>query len=164
MTNEVLEREISFSRDLLKGKIAEVIFEQMFRDCGKFTILPFGYEKTVPEVAQYQHLVEVQRVLDNIRHAPDFIVITQNRSQVYLVEVKYRKSTTSHEIKTIADQIREHWDIAWIFLATPEGFFFDSINRVIASGGKIPELPDSWIDAQTQARYRTLLNEFEKKS
>lgn len=63
-----LDKEISFSRDLLKGKIAEVIFEQMFRDCGKFTILSFGYEKTVPEVA-HQHVVEVQQVLENIRHA-----------------------------------------------------------------------------------------------
>ncbi|MDE2096048.1 MAG: hypothetical protein KGL39_02265 [Patescibacteria group bacterium] len=51
LMGQSLDKEISFFRDLLKGKIAEVIFEQMFRDCGKFTILPFGYEKTVPEVA-----------------------------------------------------------------------------------------------------------------
>ena len=159
-----LDKEISFSRDLLKGKIAEVIFEQMFRDCGKFTILPFGYEKTVPEVAQYQHVVEVQQVLENLRHAPDFIIITQDRSQVYLIEVKYRHSTSPQEIKTIAEQVREHWNVAWLFLATPEGFFFDAINRVIASGGKIPPLATSWIDAEAQKHYLSLLMEFEKKS
>ena len=164
MENRSLDKEISFSRELLKGKIAEVIFEQMFRDCGKFTVLPFGYENTVPEVAQYQHLVEVQKVLDNIRHAPDFIIITQDRVQVYLVEVKYRRSTTPEDVKAIAEKVRERWDVAWLFLATPEGFFFDAINRVINSGGKIPPLANSWIDERTQARYRTLLNEFERKS
>ncbi len=158
------DKEISFSRELLKGKIAEVIFEQMFRECGKFTILPFGYEKTVPEVAQYQHVVEVQQVLDNIRHAPDFILITQDRSQVYLVEVKYRHLILEQDIKAIAEQVRQHWEVAWLFLATPQGFFFDSINRVIASGGKIPPLPNSWIDSETQKHYLSLLMEFEKKS
>jgi hypothetical protein len=157
-----IEKEIAFSRDLLKGKIAEVIFEQMFRDCGKFTILPFGYEKTVPEVAQYQHIVEVQKVLDNIRHAPDFIIITQNRSQVYLVEVKYRRTISPRDIKAIAGQVREHWDVAWLFLATPKGFYFDAINRIITSGGKIPPLSGSWIDAEKQKHYLSLLMEFEK--
>lgn len=159
-----IDKEISFSRDLLKGKIAEVIFEQMFRDCGKFTILPFGYEKTVPEVAQYQHVLEVQQVLDNIRHAPDFIIINQDRTQVYLVEIKYRHTTSPQEIKKIAEQVREHWTVAWLFLATPEGFYFDPINRIIASGGKIPPLAPSWIDANTQKHYLSLLMEFEKKS
>jgi hypothetical protein len=159
-----IDREISFSRDLLKGKIAEVIFEQMFRDCGKFTILPFGYEKTVPEVAQYQHILEVQQVLDNIRHAPDFIIINQDRTQVYLVEIKYRSTTSPHDIKKIAEQVREHWTVAWLFLATPEGFYFDAINRVIASGGKIPPLSGSWIDTDTQKHYLSLMMEFEKKS
>jgi hypothetical protein len=164
MESKTLDKDILFSRELLKGKIAEVIFEQMFRDCGKFTVLPFGYENTVPEVAQYQHLVEVQKVLDNIRHSPDFIIITQDRAQVYLIEVKYRRLATPQDIKAIAEKVRERWDIAWLFLATPEGFYFDSINRIINSGGNIPPLSYSWIDEQTQARYRTLLNEFERKS
>jgi hypothetical protein len=159
-----IEKEISFSRDLLKGKIAEVIFEQMFRDCGKFTILPFGYEKTVPEVAQYAHILEVKKVLDNIRHAPDFIIITQDRSQIYLVEVKYRSNLSSRDIKAVAEKIRERWDVAWLFVATPQGFFFDAINRVISSDGKIPTLSNSWIDTETQKHFLALMMEFEKKS
>jgi hypothetical protein len=162
--NKSIEKEISFSRDLLKGKIAEVIFEQMFRDCGKFTILPFGYEKTVPEVAQYQHILEVKKVLDNIRHAPDFIIITQDRSQIYLVEVKYRSIAKPQDIKAVAEKVRERWDVAWLFLATPQGFYFDAINRVITSNGNIPPLSASWIDAETQKHFLSLMMEFEKKS
>lgn len=33
-----------FVKDLIKGKVAEIIFEQMFRESGKFTILHSGYE------------------------------------------------------------------------------------------------------------------------
>jgi len=163
MENKTLDKEISFSRELLKGKIAEVVFEQMFRDCKKFTVLPFGYEKIVPEVAQYQHLLEVKQVLENIRHAPDFIIITQDRAQVYLVEVKYRTDITAEGMVAAAEQIRKHWDMAWLFLATPDGFFFDSINRIINSGGKIAPLSGMWIDTRMQSYYLSLMMEFEKK-
>ena len=45
-----------FSHELIKGKIAELIFEMMFREAGRFTS-SFGYEYTLPEIAQYQHLL-----------------------------------------------------------------------------------------------------------
>ena len=67
------------------------------------------------------------------------------------------------EIKAIAEQVREHWNIAWLFIASPQGFFFDTINRVITSGGKMLQLPTSWIDSDIQKRYLSLLMEFEKK-
>jgi hypothetical protein len=37
-----------FIKDLVKGKIAEIIFEQMFRESGRYTILHSGYEYTLP--------------------------------------------------------------------------------------------------------------------
>jgi hypothetical protein len=81
--------QLNFTRNLLKGKIAETIFEQMFRRLGKFDIVPLGYEHTTPELAQYQHLNHVKQVLDNIRNVPDFALVSQNKGSVYLVEVKY---------------------------------------------------------------------------
>lgn len=56
-----------FIKDLIKGKIAEIIFEQMFRESARYTILHSGYEYTLPELAQYQHLAEVKAVIENIR-------------------------------------------------------------------------------------------------
>jgi len=46
-----MDKNIDFSRDLIKGRIAEVIFEQMFREQGQYTVIPFGYEQTVPTLA-----------------------------------------------------------------------------------------------------------------
>ena len=34
-------------RNFIKGKIGELVFEEMFRKAGKFTVLPFGYEKNL---------------------------------------------------------------------------------------------------------------------
>jgi hypothetical protein len=48
-----------------------LIFEEMFRKSEEFTVIPFGYEHTTPMLAQYQHILEVKQVLENIRHAPD---------------------------------------------------------------------------------------------
>ena len=80
----------NFSKDVIKGKIAEIIFELMFREAGKYTVIPFGYEKTFPELIQYsKRLPGAQKVIDNIKNAPDFAIISNDRKRIYLVEVKY---------------------------------------------------------------------------
>ena len=79
---------IDFSRNLIKGRIAEVIFEQMIRERGdeeKYTIIPFGYEHTVPTLEQYRHLAEIPKIIDNIAGAPDFILISKDHTRIYLV-------------------------------------------------------------------------------
>jgi hypothetical protein len=44
--------EIYFPRKIIKGKIAEIVFEFMFRSAGEYTVIPFGYEYSHPEIAQ----------------------------------------------------------------------------------------------------------------
>jgi len=39
-------QQINFSEKLIKGRIAETIFEQILRDAGRFTVLAFGYAHT----------------------------------------------------------------------------------------------------------------------
>ena len=41
----------TFIKDLIKGKIAEIIFEQMFRESGRYTILHSGYESDFATVS-----------------------------------------------------------------------------------------------------------------
>ena len=152
--------KIRFSKDLIKGKIAEIVFEQMFRDGGKYTILRFGYEYTTPELAQYQHLVELKDVLQNIRHTPDFILMSQNKKEVYLVEVKYRSNLIPDEINKIAQETLQIWNPSWLFVATPQGFFFEPCNTIANREGKIGELFDKWVSKETQKKYVDLLNHF----
>jgi len=152
-----------FTKELIKGRIAETIFEQMFRESGKFTILRFGYENTSPELAQYQHLLKNKKILDKIRHAPDFLLITQDKTEAYFVEVKYRKTVNAPEIKEIAEQVLRRADPSWLFIASPKGFFFEPCNTILRNNGDIQTLYDKWADSQIQKEYLELLNKFEPK-
>ncbi len=150
-----------FVKHLIKGKIAEIIFEQMFRESGEFTILHSGYEYTLPELAQYQHLTEIKAVIENIRNAPDFILISQDKTQVHLVEVKYRSKENREDLKKIVEETLKVWNPSWLFVASPEGFFFAPCNTVLNKNGKIYSLSENWVKKSVQKEYLNLLNEFE---
>jgi hypothetical protein len=152
-----------FIKHLIKGKIAEIIFEEMFRESGKYTILRSGYEYTLPELAQYQHLTEVKAVMENIRNAPDFVLVSEDKTEVHLVEVKYRASRSREELKKIAEQTLKAWNPCWLFVASPDGFFFEPCNMVASKHGEIGLLFEKWVTLPIQKSYLSLLNEFEPK-
>lgn len=153
---------INFSRRLIEGKITELIFSQMFRASGEFTILPIGYENTSPELAQYQHLVRIQQVLENIRNAPDFALISQDKTEVFLVEVKFRSYLENKYVLPLAEELTKKWDPCYLFIATREKFYFDPCNTIINRNGEIRALEDRWIKAELQKEYLSLLREFIK--
>lgn len=150
----------TFSHKLIKGKIAEIIFEQMFREMNKFTIIPFGYESTLPEIAQNSHRVEYQFVLDQIRTAPDFAIVSHDKTEVFLVEVKYFTSHTDKEIKAIAEKIHRKWKVVWLFVATPQGFYFDSCTKIIKNEGSLTRLDTSWVNQELQDSSLQILKDF----
>lgn len=149
-----------FVSRLIRGKAVECIFEQMFRESGKFTVIPFGYEVTVPEIAQYQYQLKEPRVLDTIRNSPDFILITENRDQDYFVEVKYLDTRNNQDIEKIADSLVKRWNPSYLFIASPDGFFFESAHIIVSLKGKITPLQDNWISALLRKKYLDILNHF----
>jgi len=152
---------IQFSRELIKGRIAEVIFEQMIREEGKYTVIPFGYEHTVPTLAQYREHIDLKRVLENISDAPDFALVSEDKTKLYLVEVKYRKSLDMNDLQQKAAELLQRWNPSWIFVATPSGFYCSPSNTIVANG-VIKELSESWVVRERQNDYLQLLNEFER--
>ena len=154
---------VEFTRELIKGRIAETIFVQMFRESGEYTILRAGYEYTLPELAQYQHLAEVKAVIQNIRNAPDFVLISQDKTKVYLVEVKYCTNREPQKIKGIVEDILKVWNPSYLFVASPDGFFFEPCNTISQNDGKIGELYSNWATKEKQADYLKILKEFEIK-
>ncbi len=156
--------KIEFTKELIKGRIAETIFEQMFRESGKYTILRSGYEYTLPELAQYQHLAEVKAVLENIRNAPDFVLISQDKKEVYLVEVKFCTRRDPSKIKEITDDILKMWNPSWLFIASPDGFFFGPCNEISMKNGQIGELYPKWAEQNIQADYLKILRQFEPRA
>jgi len=147
-------------KNFIKGKITELVFDQMFREAGQFTILPFGYERTLPELAQYSSEVKYKPVLDNVRSAPDFVLISNDKTEVYMVEVKYRTNPSKADLIEIVEKIRDRWESIWIFLATPDGFYFDSCTNVVKKEGEIARLDFGWVPEDIQKKYLELMKEF----
>ena len=153
---------IVFSRDLIKGKITEVVFEQMIRDEGKYTVIPFGYEHTMPTLAQYRDkLAEVSKIIENISDAPDFALISEDKTKLFLVEVKYQKNLDIERLKFYAEKLLERWECPWIFVATPGGFYCGMCDWILKEN-RINELSDNWVAKDQQKEYLKLLNEFER--
>lgn len=151
---------IRFSENLVKGRIAETLFEQMLRDAGGFTILAFGYESVLPELAHRQHDIQAEETMEIIRRAPDFAVINNKTHEVHLIEVKYRMNPKPENILKIARLMHESWKPSYLFLATPEGFYFDKVSVIVENGGVMGRLNYTQITDELQKKYTTLLNKF----
>lgn len=158
------QNKIQFSKELIKGKIAEMIFEQMLRDAGCFTILAFGYENILPELMHRQQDMKTEATMEIIRRAPDFAVINNETHDVTLIEVKYRKSLHPGEALEIANRMHSSWKPAYLFLATPERFYFDKVMTIIKENGWIKPFEHKNIPEQLQQKYLDLLNSFIAKS
>ncbi len=152
---------VDFSRKLIKGRITEVIFEQMIREEERYTVIPFGYEHTTPTLAQYRHISEVPKVIDNISEAPDFALISEDKTKIYLVEVKYQRKFSFQDIKSNCLKLLKRWESPWMFVATPERFYCERCSTIVERGD-INQLPEAWVSTDRQTEYLKLLNEFEK--
>ncbi len=157
------QTKIEFSKELIKGKIAEMIFEQMLRDAGCFTILAFGYENILPELMHRQQDMKTQETMEIIRRAPDFAVINNETHDVTLIEVKYRRNFTSRKVLEIAERMHDSWKPSYLFLATPECFYFDKAITITKEGGKIRPFEHKNIPQELQQKYLGLLNDFMTK-
>ncbi len=149
-----------FSEQLIKGKITEMIFEQMLREAGKFTVLAFGYESILPELMLRQHDMKAEQTMEVIRRAPDFAVINNSTHDVHLIEIKYRKSLNPADILKLATRMYESWKPSYLFVATPNGFYFGKVEDIVKSNGKINLLQHPQISKPLVEKYLKLLNQF----
>lgn len=132
----------------------------MFRETKKFTIIPLGYERTTPMLTEYNRQPHIRKVIENIRTAPDFALITENKQDALLVEVKYRHTFKPNDVLAIISDLYERWDQSFLFLANKDKFYFASCETIIGKNGFIDSLDENWIDRQTQEKYHALLREF----
>lgn len=157
-----MSTNIKFTENLIKGKIAEIVFENMLREAGCFTILHFGYEYILPELARGTDFDRESETAKAVRSAPDFAVINNETKEVRLIEVKYRKILRHDDILKIAQRMSEAWNPSFIFLASKTGFYFDSIHNIIENNGVIKELHHPAISEKLQRKYLDLLNKMEQ--
>lgn len=153
-------KNIYFARSLVKGKIAETIFEQMLREAGVFTVLEFGYEKVIPEILSLRS-TQGDDVVEMLRSAPDFAVIDHSTKKVHLVEVKYQHTINATYVLNAAKRMHKCWNPSYLFIATLEGFYFDEITRIIKNYGAIAPLQTTQVSQELQNNYLKILQDFE---
>ena len=152
--------DIEFAKNLVKGRIAETLFEQMLRKTDYFTLLSFGYEKTLPELTNRQHDISDEETMKILRHAPDFAVIDNRTHEVHLIEVKYRHTYSTSDNLHVATELYKVWKPAYLFLATPEKFYLDSAKNITKNDGHMEQLGHDTIPQETQDEYLGVLNGF----
>lgn len=152
---------IQFTQDLIKGKIAEIIFAQMIRTTGVHTILEFGYANTLPSLAQMHPKSErTTETLEIIKRAPDFTIINHKTKEVHLIEIMFMTELKSALVLRAAKNIEKSWEQAALFIASPGGFYFDHISTIIKNKGEISSFKHKNVSESTQEQYLKVLNEF----
>lgn len=151
-----------FLRGLIKGKVAELIFEEMFREAGKFNVLRLGTEYTLPLLIQAQRTLKLPAMVDDVRHTPDFLLISHDQTEAFFVEVKYRLKPQASDMEGAAAELLKRWHSPWLFLATPTGFYFAPCHAVVKERGEIRPLGERWIAKGLQGEYLRLLQSLHK--
>lgn len=148
-----------FAQNLIKGRIAETIFEQMFQNCGKYTVLRAGYEHIMPEIAQFQGNIKEKEILTVVRNAPDFVLFSKDRKRVEFVEVKYRTTLVFDDVLKWAQTIHDSWPHVHIFIATPVGFYMDRCEEIL-SHQSITPISEEVVSQEMQDEYLEVLRKF----
>lgn len=151
---------IKFTHELIKGKIAEIIFEQMIHNTKGYTILEFGYEKVVQQLAKARKSEDAKAMIEIVRKAPDYAIVNEDTHNVTLVEIKYMAKRTNGKVNAIAKDIEKSWRHAALFIATPDGFFFDQVDTIISNKGVIKPFHHGKIQPKLVEQYLAMLNEF----
>lgn len=134
-------------KNLAKGKFVETVFAEMFRATKDFTVIPFGYENIIPELL-HTGAHENDEALSMLRSAPDFAVIDRQTNNIYLIEIKYLKTLSSTTVLGYAQKMVKSWNPSFLFIASENNFYFDSIKDIIEKKGEIslfkhPSFPES---------------------
>lgn len=148
-----------FPEKLIKGKIVEAIFEQMFRDQGEFEVIRNGYEYKTPELAHNLLSLEHREYINKLRHAPDFILLSLDKKQTFLVEVKFR-SKVNNELVKEAKKLHESYGPCYLFVATHDKFYFQSCANIAEKDTISEELSTTWISKSLQDEYLRVLKSF----
>jgi hypothetical protein len=151
---------MKFTHELIKGKVAEIIFEQMIHNTKGYTVLEFGYEKVVHQLAKAPKSEGAEAMIEIVRKAPDYAIVNEDTHNVTLVEIKYMAQKTNGKVSAIAKDIEKSWRNAALFIATPKGFYFDHVDTIIKNKGVIKPFTHPKIPEKVVTLYVSMLNEF----
>jgi len=108
--------------NVIKGRIAEAIVEELLRACGN-QVYRFGYESIL------QNLVQSGSRFDRhthngeqLRSIPDFVVVTET-GKSFFVEVKFRADPANLLRSRLLKQLKEYWMAKLILVTISKPYF-----------------------------------------
>jgi hypothetical protein len=88
----ISEKESGFIENMIKGRIAETLVEELFTYLG-YSVFRYNMANTVPGVMQLLKGVRSD-VASNLKKMPDLVIQDPNSGNVYFADVKFRKNET----------------------------------------------------------------------
>jgi hypothetical protein len=96
-------KKVDFDYNLIKGRIAESLVEQLFSSLN-FSVFRYGMENTVPGIMKFLKNDNTPAA-KNIKRMPDFIVQDNFSRRVFFIEVKFRKDGKFNKLD---DDFKKH--------------------------------------------------------
>ena len=166
LNNMKEKSDYSFASNVVKGRIAETLVEEMFKK-SDYIVYRFGYEAILENLSQLRQLgreLKDSDTLDKIRSIPDFLVISPKGS-VQLIEVKYSSSGTLQKSKL--NKYAEFWGESRVLLVSPRKPHF-SINYIkdFISTERLFPLEKDWytkIDEKIIDKFSEVVKEYFKE-
>ncbi len=82
------EKELDYRYNVIKGRIAETIVEELFLTLG-YHVFRYGMENSIPGVMKLMKGIRSD-VATDIKRMPDFVIQSDKTHEVFFVEVKFR--------------------------------------------------------------------------
>lgn len=84
------EKDWNFRYNMIKGRIAETLIQELFLSLD-YNVFRYGMENTIPGIMELLKGVKSE-VATEIKRMPDFVIQNPKTSEVFFIEVKFRKS------------------------------------------------------------------------
>lgn len=84
------EKDLNYRYNMIKGRIAETLIQELFLSLG-YNVFRYGMENTIPGIMELLKGVKSE-VATEIKRMPDFVIQNPKTSEVFFIEVKFRKS------------------------------------------------------------------------
>jgi hypothetical protein len=140
--NSTNKEEKSFPENMLKGRMAETLIEELLKKSGN-TVYRFGYEAIVQNLTQIKKSFDLHNDAgERIRAIPDFIVVDDKGEPIF-VEVKFRWNGELHDNDILRlKKIGEFWKAKIIFVNSSNKPYFNISSRPYIDGtGKLISKP-----------------------
>ncbi|MBC7085309.1 MAG: hypothetical protein H5T43_02925 [Methanomethylovorans sp.] len=91
-SNNISEKDSIFIENMIKGKIAETLVEELFKYLG-YNVFKYNITDSVPGGMQLLKGIRIDAAA-NIKTMPDLVIQHPHNGEVYFIDVKFRKNET----------------------------------------------------------------------